>query len=371
MVNVPPTHVTDAEIEQFHRRQLPGDALLPLTDHLAGCDECRRRIAERGDIAMASASLRAALGIDGDEHVSELEIQALVDGVLDADRQGEILAHIDRCPACAEEVRDLRAFVAGSIAPGRGRWPWTVGALAAAAVLVLGVAFGWLARPDSPRQVASFVDGSGVVTLDSRGSLAGVGALAASDSERVRVSAATGRLSLPPALAELNDRGGTLLGPATAPEFRVVAPLGTVVLDTQPTLRWTPLPGAVTYIVTLQDQVTGQTISSSPLTLNEWVPDHPLTRGTTYTWQVAGSVSGGTEVVAPRPPAPPARFRVLDASTADRFQTLPASHLVRGVLYASAGLVADAERELAALSAQNPNSEVADKLLKEIRGFRP
>jgi hypothetical protein len=371
MVKVAPTHVTDAEIEQFQRRQLPGDALLRLTDHLAGCDDCRRRLADRGDTAMASASLQAELGIEGDGHVPELEIQALVDGRLEAERRDAILAHIVRCPACAEEVRDLRAFVASSIAPARARWTWTLGALAAAAVLVLGVAFGWLARRDSPRQVASFLDGSGVVTLDSRGSLAGVGALAASDGERVRESVATGRLSLPPGLAELNDRGGTLLGPAADPEFRVVTPLGTVVLDTQPTLRWTPLPGAVTYIITLQDQATGHTISSSPLTSNEWVPDHPLTRGTTYTWQVAGTVSGGTEIVAPRPPAPPARFRVLDSSTADRFQTLPASHLVRGVLYANAGLVADAERELAALSAQNPNSEVADKLLKEIRGFRP
>ena len=368
---MPSTHVTDAEIEQFHRRQLPVDVLLPLTDHLAGCDHCRRRIAERGDTAMASASLQAALGIDEDEHVPELEIQALVDDRLDAERRDEILAHIDRCPACAEEVRDLRAFAAGSIAPAGRRWTRTLGALAAAAVLVLGVAFGWLARRDSPRQVASFRDGSGIVTLDSRGSLAGVGALAAADSETVRASVETGRLSLPPALAELTDRSGTLLGPAAAPEFRVVAPLGTVVLDTQPLLRWTPLPGAVTYIVTLQEQATGHTISSSPLTRAEWVPDRPLTRGATYAWQVAGTSSGGTETVTPRPPAPPVRFRVLDTSTASRFHTLPASHLVRGVLYANAGLVADADRELTALSAQNPTSEVADRLLKQIRGFQP
>jgi anti-sigma factor RsiW len=56
MVNVPPTHATEAEIEQFHRRQLPGDALLALTDHLAGCDECRRRVAERGGAQLAALS---------------------------------------------------------------------------------------------------------------------------------------------------------------------------------------------------------------------------------------------------------------------------------------------------------------------------
>jgi hypothetical protein len=371
MVKVSPTHVTDAEIAQFHRRQLPGDALLPLADHLADCDDCRRRVAERGDPATASASLRETLGIGSHEHISELEIQVFVDGSLDPERRDGISAHLDQCPACAEEVRDLQAFVAGSTQPARVRWRWTVGALAAAAVLVLGATFGWLSRQDSPRQVASFIDGSGVVTLDSRGSLAGVGALKPSDGERVREAVQSGRLALPSTLPELNDRGGTLMGPSDAPEFRLVAPLGTVVLDVQPMLRWTPLADAVTYIVTLQDQATGDTISSSPLARNEWVPDHPLTRGATYAWQVAGTVSGGMEIVVPRPPAPAARFRVLDSATAGQFQTLPASHLVRGVLYANAGLVADAERELTALSAQNPTSEVADRLLKQIRGFQP
>ena len=209
------------------------------------------------------------------------------------------------------------------------------------------------------------------MTLDSRGSLAGVGALTPSNGERVREAVQTGRLSLPSTLSELNGRESPLMGTANAPEFRLLAPLGTVVLDTRPMLRWTPVAGATTYIVTLQDQATGQAVSSAPLARTEWVPERPLTRGVTYVWQVAGSVAGGTETVAPRPPAPPARFRVLESEAADQLQTLPASHLVRGVLYANAGLMADAERELAALSAQNPNSEVADNLLKQIRGIQP
>ena len=67
-------------------------------------------------------------------------------------------------------------------------------------------------------------------------------------------------------------------------------------------------------------------------------------------------------------PRPPARFTVLVSSAASQFQALPASHLVGGVLYASAGVIADAEHEHAALSA-NPNSEVPGTLLKQIRGF--
>ena len=368
---MPPTHVTDAEIDQFHRKQLPAAILLPWTDHLAACDDCRRRVAERGRLAAASASLQEALGLDGDGHVSELDLQSWVDGTLDTNRLDEISAHLDRCTACANEARDLQAFVADAVRPSSVGWRWTVGALAAAAVLVLGITLGWLPRTGSPRLVASLVDGSSLVTLDSRGSLAGAGALAESDQARVREALETGRLSPPSTLAELNGRRGALLGTADAAAFHTTAPVATVVLETRPMLRWTPLPGATTYTVTLQDQATGQTISSPPSTRTEWVPDQALTRGTTYAWQVAASAAAGTEVVAPKPPDPPARFSVLSASDADHFQTLPASHLVRGVLYANAGLLDDAERELAALSAQNPNSEVADRLLMQIRGFRP
>ena len=124
-------------------------------------------------------------------------------------------------------------------------------------------------------------------------------------------------------------------------------------------------PRATTYVVTLQDQSTGQTISSPPVTGNEWAPDQPLTRGTTYAWQVAGSRCrrNGNR----RAEASGSARQVHGGGRSGQptgFERLPASHLVRGVLYANAGLLDDAERELAALSAQNPNSEVADRLLK-------
>ena len=118
-MTVPPTHVTDADIERFRRRQLPGDALVPFADHLASCGDCRRRVAERSDVAAASGSLQEALGIGGDDHVAESEIQAFVDGGLDTDRRGEISAHLAQCPACAEEVRDLQGFAAQLSRPGR------------------------------------------------------------------------------------------------------------------------------------------------------------------------------------------------------------------------------------------------------------
>jgi len=77
------THVTDAEIDQFRRRQLPGAALVAFGDHLAACAECRSRVATRGDATTASAALQDALGLDADDHVPEDEIRAFVEGDLD------------------------------------------------------------------------------------------------------------------------------------------------------------------------------------------------------------------------------------------------------------------------------------------------
>ena len=176
-MTVPPTHVTDADIERFRRRQLPGDALVPFADHLASCADCRRRVAEGTDVAGAWGVLQESLGVGGDDHVAESEIHAFVDGSLDADRRGEISTHLARCSACAEEARDLQGFAAQFGRPAWLQRPWTYGALAAAAVLVLGIALTVLSRTQSPRQVAALTDAGGDVTLDSRGSLAGVGAL--------------------------------------------------------------------------------------------------------------------------------------------------------------------------------------------------
>jgi hypothetical protein len=43
------------------------------------------------------------------------------------------------------------------------------------------------------------------------------------------------------------------------------------------------------------------------------------------------------------------------------------SHLVRGAMYARAGLLDDAEKELSTLVAGNPNSRIARDLLQSVR----
>ena len=350
------THLSDADIERFHRQQLPANALVSRADHVAGCDQCRQRLAAWTDQTAAAASLEIGLGLDEDGHVSEPDIQAFVTGTLAADRRVEVSEHLTQCRACAENVRDLTAFAGAHPPASRPRARWLYGMLAAAAVLVLGVGASalFLWRP------AALPAATGDPSVEL---------LAPADAARVREAFESGRLSLPASLSDLASRRDSLLGTTSAPEFHVTAPVATAVLGTRPTLRWSPLPGSPTYVVTLQEQATGTIASSPPLQRTDWTPDRPLERGRIYTWQVAGSAAG-KEIVAPRPPEPAARFLIVDASAAARFERLPSTPTARGVLYAGAGLLDDAEREFAQVDATSADAVRAKSFLAQLRQAR-
>lgn len=347
-------HVTDDEIAHFRQRQLPPDGVVRFADHLASCGECRDRVAE-GNPAGATSELQDSLGIGGDDHVEEDDIRAFVEGGLDRQRRAAIEAHLAECRSCAEDVRDLAAFAAAF--PRRAPSRWRYAAMAAAAMLVLAAGAGilWRARSAPP------------ATIGPTGG--GLTALASADAAVVRDAIASARLRLPASLSDLQGQHSPVLGESAAPAFSLVSPIGTVVLDPRPALRWTRLAGATTYTVTLQDQVTGATVNSKPVQGTEWSPQQPLVRGRTYTWQV-GVSNGITEVIAPRPPDPPARFMVADAATAARLEHLPASPLVRGVLYANAGLLDDAEREFESAGARGDGVDRVDAFRAQLRRAR-
>ena len=365
---MPSTHLTDLEIERFHARRLPAADLVVCADHVAECEDCRRRLAAARDIGAAAAALTQQLD-DEVDHLSESEVQAFADRTVGSVRRAELERHLDVCAACAGEIRDLQAFVAGSHRFRQPRWHVYAG-LAAAAALVLAVAIASFVRPqDSARPVVALDDRSGPLQVDERGAVSGLEGLSEMQKQVISHALVAERLPVPSLVSELAGARGTLLGDSDAVAFRVLAPIGTAVLDDRPTLRWTPLAGSGTYTVTVHDQTTGMASSSPPLHTSEWTVASPLTRGHRYTWQVVAT-AGRTETVTPRPPDQPAQFAVLDAATVSSLGGLPASHLVRGILYAQAGVLDDAEREFEALSARNPGSPLAGTLLKQVRAAR-
>jgi hypothetical protein len=227
-----------------------------------------------------------------------------------------------------------------------------------------------LAPPAS--ELVALNDGGSHVTLDRQGRLKGLEG--APPDARLAVSRALrSRTVEPPSTLDglADDEGGTLMGSAAATSFALRWPVGKVVRETRPAFSWSRLAGAKSYTVSVVDSKFSPVAQSQTLNQTSWTPTAPLARGAVYSWQVTATLEDGAEVTAPAAPAPQGRFRILDADAHDRLTRLekaaPNSRLARGVAYARAGLLDEAEAELKELLKENPRSQVARDLLRSLR----
>ena len=156
-------------------------------------------------------------------------------------------------------------------------------------------------------------------------------------------------------------------------KFSLLSPMGIVVRDDRPRFSWQPLPRTSSYTVTVLTMLDSNPsiVATSPsLSTTTWTPPRALQRGRIYKWQVS-AFRDGEAIISPAPPAPEARFRILDRGTDDELRRLERtnmrSHLVRGIFYAQAGLLDEAEREFRALAMANPKSPVAQGLLQSVK----
>lgn len=234
------------------------------------------------------------------------------------------------------------------------------------------------AAPEAGASHVALDDGGGRVVFDARGGLRGLEALSPAARSAVRRSLETSRVETPRVLDGLvGGEGGVLMSGAAAGveaagvPFALVGPVGRVVREDRPALRWRPLAGAVSYRASVVDSNFQVVAESQSTHATEWTPPAPLGRGQTYYWQVTATLADGEEVISPRTPAPRAKFRVLEESASEELRRLeesaPESHLARGVLYARAGLVEEAESEFRKLVTLNPRSAVARQLLRSVR----
>lgn len=229
-------------------------------------------------------------------------------------------------------------------------------------------------QPTTQGPLIALNDGMGQVTLDQNGQVAGLQSLPPDLKKNVESVLLTRKLQVTPALADLSPGAGRLRGGGT--EQSVLMPLeptGIVIESDQPTFRWRVLPGASDYVLTIYDSQLRSIQNSGPLGGTEWTATRPLQRGVTYSWQIS-AVKEGKTVVAPKPPLPEARFKVLDLKGVTALENAKRvhgrSHLAMGVLYWRLGLVDAAERELEALVRGNPDSPVAVAILESLRSLR-
>lgn len=228
--------------------------------------------------------------------------------------------------------------------------------------------------PAPVRPVVELVDGGQQVKLDSGGDLLGLDGLPPRLRKSLRAALLNQKIRRPDAVGELYGGPLTLLGdPRADGGLTPVSPVGTVVLSARPTFRWSPLDGAAGYVVEVYDPELNPVATSGTVTTTEWTVERPLRRGVVYRWQVT-ALKDGERIKAPKPPAPEARFKVLEegkaAELAELARLAPNSHLAPGVLYALAGLADDSERELRSLVRDNPRSGVAKRMLESIRSWR-
>lgn len=209
--------------------------------------------------------------------------------------------------------------------------------------------------------------------IDSRGRFAGLEGLPDEWRRAVESALRAQRVERPTVVEALSRQKETLLGPSgSAHKVLIVGPAGTVVESDRPLFSWRALSGEASYVVAVFDSQYNRVAKSGPLTATEWTCPKTLQRGATYTWQVT-ALRDGEAIVSPSPPAPEARFMVLEQAVADELmrarQLRPASHLTLGVLYARAGLADEAEREFRALVESNPGSAAARNLLHSVRAW--
>lgn len=234
-----------------------------------------------------------------------------------------------------------------------------------------------LQSANTPKNAAELIalnDAGGKVMLDQQGNLSGLGTLAPAQQQMLKAALTGGRAEQPALVAELASKADVLLGRGkTGVAFALIAPVGKIVATERPTLRWQPLAGATGYTVAVYDENLKRVAVSEPVTATLWKVTPPLARGQVYTWQVR-AIKDGREIVSPTPPAPEARFKVLEQARLNELNQAkrehPNSHLLLGLLYAKAGLIDEAERELRTLAQLNPDSGLVRKLWQSVRSAR-
>lgn len=394
-------HLTDQQAEQFRRRTMSPEERLICDRHVATCQSCLERVfgAQHGDVAIARLSEAFLSSRDEPFHLSQNDLKSYVAGLMDEADRTIFGSHLEVCPDCLSQAEALSSspnskhvVPATEASPVRSsswawlaqawRWPQVAAAVVVMTCLITGLAVwyknGSIAQINRKSAEADSIvirlrDGPNVITLGQTGELRGLEGLDPSTANSIRDALAHPELSKPQALSDLSQSTIKLMGQGENPQpFNLIYPLRNVVGE-QPTFRWEALSGTNGYVVGVFDSKFEPVSISPPQATTEWTVPERLRPGGIYFWQVTAT-KGKQQITVPTAPAPKAQFRVADSGSLSDLARIgsvrPDSHLALGVLYARAGMVDDAERELEMLAKENPESPVARKLLDTVKSWR-
>ncbi|HEY4423726.1 MAG TPA: hypothetical protein VGN10_05935 [Pyrinomonadaceae bacterium] len=383
-----------------------------LSEHLRECESCAGRVEAALDVDAAFFAVREeAFAGNAGAHLTSEQTAEYVDKNLAGDELQFVTDHLSGCEQCAFAVDDLRAF-RNEIAPSLDReygpahiapvvressWrrfvslfrvspvpAFGAAALAIVALLLVGWAIWRMPKKDNGELVIirpspspySEPSPSVAPSLEVQPEPVPVvaqlndGAVPPAYQELVSKALTSQRIERSSQLQGLTRPSSSLMGGNEKQEFSVLTPAGVVLMSDRPAFRWSRLEGATGYVVEVYDSQFKRVITSPELTTVSWTATQALSRGQVYSWQVK-AVKEGQEVTVPRPPAPQAKFRVVDQGSFSEIsrakRAYGSSHLTLALLYAKAGLVNEAEQELRLLQRANPQSEIVRKLLRQLR----
>jgi hypothetical protein len=380
-------HPDSETLLAFREHRLSGAAVADVATHVGQCGRCAKVEAPAGRNVFEALVSRGA-----DEHLSDQELDVLVDQRVHDPSYRAVSRHAATCAMCRAEVEDLRRFdeeeeAAPVRIDQRPSQRWLIAATIAFSVLALAVIALLLRRPEPapviasnplapvtpapqpapPKVVASLADAGGQIALLADGTLSGVAPLSPRDAEDARAVLSGQSIAIPTFIAAMP---GAVRGDASASHpLRAVEPFRSAVAETRPRFSWTPVRGARGYRVAVFDTNYDEVAQSETLTGTSWTPSKALPSGVDLSWHVVADTDAG-EVSSAGSNRAEAVFRVLTAGEAAEVDRGEAhyrdSHLLRGLLYSRHGLLHDAEREFRRLAAQNPGSPVARSLIESV-----
>lgn len=417
-------HLSETEIQNYQLKKIKPDQLLELDDHIQSCELCRNRVHQKQD-DLSFKWLRSELrttAVENPGHLSDDQLESYVDGSLDSVDLENVQSHLNICNECTTDVNALRSVQSELHHKVEARkvisfWrlpsfpiPLKLAGAAAAIAFFMWAAtipmrneirdlrkqlveerknnaallrekkelqdqYAAIKQPLSNSQaLVALNDGNSRIEIDSNGKLSGLSELPQSYQQKIAALLTTQKVEVPEAISALIGKKEVLMGNSTkSNRFALLSPVGTVIMSDRPSFSWTAFNDAEGYRVYVLDENYNEVASSPLLKETVWSVPTSLHRGSNYVWQVA-AVKGGKEFLTPVPPAPEAKFQILNADKLKKLESLLKdsgnSYLVAGTLYAENGLLDDAEREFNALLKENPESLVAKKLLQSLQTVR-
>ncbi len=420
-------HLSKQILDRYRRQRLEASELLVLDDHVASCAACRERLREVKSGRTALEALRASLQATSQttpEHLPYEQLVGYAKGQLDEVDRELAESHLEFCEHCLTQARGLsdsvrqgtnrqgaspvaalthislssvRTMVRSWLGPfSRQERIWVYGFTVALSVFLVTAAAVYVYKHRDTQETSSSIsqptpiplpeqhppapapilvainDGNIQITLDTLGNFTGLEALSPDEQQHVKTTLRTQRVPTPKTLGKLSNSSSPLMGSLTGSDFRLLSPIGKIVITNRPTFHWKSLAGTISYQVTITDpEANYKEVGTSPeLKVTRWTMNNPLKRGRIYNWQVIARTQNG-EVKAPASNQVEARFKVLEQAIvvelARAKRVYTGRHLVLGILYAQAGLLQEAEHEFEALVSANPRSPIAKKLLSDVR----